>query len=227
MTCIAIRTFIPQAIERARDVSPGRDASVFPTRACLTFPHTPSRHARRVLVLVRAHRSRSPLSSSPSRRRATHRLGARHRRRRRTRVAPFPSCPSTPRTVYVATAPSSPLSSSPVGSSTFQISSAPVRSPAPSTRRRWASCPRARGAAALWAVGGPAAAAGLATGSVVGDVGVTCVASAEIIVGLDFPSAIAPAEIPGPIVAAQTVNLASLVGLRAWQTAERRRRAEE
>ena len=55
----------------------------------------------------------------------------------------------------------------------------------------------------------------------------TCVASAEIIVGLDFPSAIAPAEIPGPIVAAQTVNLASLVGLRAWQTAERRRRAEE
>lgn len=87
--------------------------------------------------------------------------------------------------------------------------------------------PGARALTALWAVGGPAAAAGLATGSVVGDVGVTCVASAEIIVGLDFPSAIAPAEIPGPIVAAQTVNLASLVGLRAWQTAERRRRAEE
>ena len=87
--------------------------------------------------------------------------------------------------------------------------------------------PGARALTALWAVGGPAAAAGLATGSVVGDVGVTCVASAEIIVGLDFPSAIAPAEIPGPIVAAQMVNLASLVGLRAWQTAERRRRAEE
>ncbi len=87
--------------------------------------------------------------------------------------------------------------------------------------------PGARALTALWAVGGPAAAAGLATGSVVGDFGVTCVASAEIIVGLDFPSAIAPAEIPGPIVAAQTVNLASLVGLRAWQTAERRRRAEE
>ena len=42
--------------------------------------------------------------------------------------------------------------------------------------------PGARALTALWAVGGPAAEAGLATGSVVGDVGVTCVASAEIIV---------------------------------------------
>ena len=83
--------------------------------------------------------------------------------------------------------------------------------------------PGARALTALWAVGGPAAAAGLATGSFVGDVAVTCVASAEIIVGIDFPGAIAPAEIPGPIVAAQIVNLASLVGLRAWQTAEKRR----
>jgi hypothetical protein len=83
--------------------------------------------------------------------------------------------------------------------------------------------PGARALTALWAVGGPAAAAGLAMGSFVGDVAVTCVASAEIIVGIDFPGAIAPAEIPGPIVAAQMVNLASLVGLRAWQTAEKRR----
>jgi len=83
--------------------------------------------------------------------------------------------------------------------------------------------PGARALTALWAVGGPAAAAGLAMGSFVGDVAVTCVASAEIIVGIDFPGAIAPAEIPGPIVAAQIVNLASLVGLRAWQTAEKRR----
>jgi len=83
--------------------------------------------------------------------------------------------------------------------------------------------PGARALTALWAVGGPAAAAGLAMGSFVGDVAVTCVASAEIIVGIDFPDAIAPAEIPGPIVAAQIVNLASLVGLRAWQTAEKRR----
>jgi len=86
--------------------------------------------------------------------------------------------------------------------------------------------PGARALTALWAVGGPAAAAGLATGSFVGDVAVTCVASAEIIVGIDFPGAIAPAEIPGPIVAAQIVNVTSLVGLRAWQTAERKRRDE-
>lgn len=86
--------------------------------------------------------------------------------------------------------------------------------------------PGARALTALWAVGGPAAAAGLATGSFVGDVAVTCVASAEIIVGIDFPGAIAPAEIPGPIVAAQIVNVTSLVGLRAWQTAEKKRRDE-
>ena len=71
---------------------------------------------------------------------------------------------------------------------------------------------------ALWAFGGPATALGLANASFVGDVGVTVIASTEIILGIDFPDLIAPAELPTPIVAAQIVNLCSLVALRAWET---------
>lgn len=74
----------------------------------------------------------------------------------------------------------------------------------------------------LWALGGPAAAFGLATASFVGDVGVVVIASTEIVLGIDFPSVIAPAEIPAPIVAAQVVNLSSLVALRGWETVEKR-----
>ena len=75
----------------------------------------------------------------------------------------------------------------------------------------------------LWALGGPAAAFGLATASFVGDVGVAVIASAEIVLGVDFPNLIAPAEIPTPIIAAQVVNLSSLVALRGWETMETRR----
>jgi len=74
----------------------------------------------------------------------------------------------------------------------------------------------------LWALGGPAAAFGLATASFVGDVGVVVIASTEIVLGIDFPNVIAPAEIPAPIVAAQVVNLSSLVALRGWETVEKR-----
>ena len=45
---------------------------------------------------------------------------------------------------------------------------------------------------------------------------------AEIVLGIDFPDLIAPAELPAPIVAAQCVNIASLVALRLWETAEKR-----
>ena len=78
----------------------------------------------------------------------------------------------------------------------------------------------ARGITALWALGGPATAAGMFAGARWADVGVVVIASTEIIAGVDFTEAIAPVEIPGPIVAAQCVNLAALVALRAWETAE-------
>lgn len=74
----------------------------------------------------------------------------------------------------------------------------------------------------LWAVGGPVTATGLFAGTFLGDVGVTLIASAEIVLGIDFPDLIAPAELPAPIVAAQCVNIASLVALRLWETAEKR-----
>ena len=228
MTCIAIRTFIPQAIERARDVSPGRDASVFPTpRASPFLTH---RRAMRAASssssarIVRDHRFRR-LRRVDARRIASARATDGDDERASTSFSIVPADAEDGLRRYRAVL--APLflaggflhvpdlfGAGPI-SGAFDASSLGELSPG------------ARALTALWAVGGPAAAAGLATGSVVGDVGVTCVASAEIIVGLDFPSAIAPAEIPGPIVAAQTVNLASLVGLRAWQTAERRRRAEE
>jgi hypothetical protein len=74
----------------------------------------------------------------------------------------------------------------------------------------------------LWAVGGPVTATGLFAGTFLGDAGVTLIASAEIVLGIDFPDLIAPAELPAPIVAAQCVNIASLVALRLWETAEKR-----
>ena len=48
----------------------------------------------------------------------------------------------------------------------------------------------------LWAVGGPVTATGLFAGTFLGDVGVTLIASAEIVLGIDFPDLIAPAELP-------------------------------
>ena len=74
----------------------------------------------------------------------------------------------------------------------------------------------------LWAVGGPVTATGLFAGTFLGDVGVTVIASTEIVLGIDFPDLIAPATLPAPIVAAQCVNIASLVALRLWETAEKR-----
>jgi len=82
----------------------------------------------------------------------------------------------------------------------------------------------ARGITALWALGGPATAAGMFAGARWADVGVVVIASTEIIAGVDFTAVIAPVEIPGPIVAAQCVNLAALIALRAWETAEARER---
>jgi hypothetical protein len=80
---------------------------------------------------------------------------------------------------------------------------------------------------ALWAFGGPVTAFGLFTGSFAGDVGITAIASTEIILGIDFPAVIAPADLPTPIIAAQIVNLVSLVGLRGWETVEKKNAARE
>ena len=220
MTCIAIRTFIPQAIERARAMC-RRDAA---TPRC-------SRRARASPFLTHRRAMRAASSSSSARIVRDHRF----RRLRRVDARRIASARATDGDDERA---STSFSIVPADAEDGLRRYRAVLAPLP---RRWVpprsrslrrrsdlrrlrrvvagrAVPGARALTALWAVGGPAAAAGLATGSVVGDVGVTCVASAEIIVGLDFPSAIAPAEIPGPIVAAQTVNLASLVGLRAWQT---------
>lgn len=78
----------------------------------------------------------------------------------------------------------------------------------------------------LWACGGPVAAVGLLRASFIGDVAVTAIASAEIIIGVDFPSAIAPAEIPAPILCAQVINLSSLIALRSWETYEKKKAIE-
>ena len=71
-----------------------------------------------------------------------------------------------------------------------------------------------------WAVLGPAAAVGLGTKRAWGEAILVGVASTEIILGVDFADAMAPAAIPTPVVAAQVVCLLSIVTIRAWKTAE-------
>ena len=71
-----------------------------------------------------------------------------------------------------------------------------------------------------WAVCGPVASFGLAFGKPWGDAIVVGVASAEVILGIDFTEATAPSPIPPPVVAAQIVSLASAFAIYAWRKSE-------
>ena len=132
-------------------------------------------------------------------------------------------CPPMRQTVCDGTGRCSALSSSRGDCSTSRTCSAPGRYP---PRATWAPSPGPttplKALTLLWAVGGPVTATGLFAGTFLGDVGVTVIASTEIVLGIDFPDLIAPATLPAPIVAAQCVNIASLVALRLWETAEKR-----
>lgn len=80
--------------------------------------------------------------------------------------------------------------------------------------------PFGRGVTALWVFGGGATAAALASGTVWADVGVLTIALVEIASGTAFSEAIAPVEMPTPIVIAQCVNVAAVVGFRSWERVE-------
>ena len=71
-----------------------------------------------------------------------------------------------------------------------------------------------------WSVLGPVAAFGLGVGAWWGEAILVFVASAEIVLGVDFADAMAPAAIPPPVVAAQVACLFSNVAIRGWKTTE-------